>query len=187
MLKNFGLRPFLKVKHAFNINEHYVLQNHNKQTFFLQRGWLVGGSFSGHRQLRLHPLQLRSSCRLDTGGGVSINTHVHPVWKPVVIMYKHRERLSRGLTHSLRAKVMWCVMLWSDLCAVVMVTGGILGRWGGRMQSDSCWPMATRGERSSYERARPPRVNTNTHARFYSCLCGAFTSASKHFPVICMS
>lgn len=45
-----------------------------------------------------------------------------------------------------------------DLCVVVMVTGGILGRWGGRMQRDSCWGMATRGELFSSERVRPPKV-----------------------------
>ena len=45
------------------------------------------------------------------------------------------------------------------MCVVVMVTGGILGRWGGRMQRDSCWAMATRGELSLYVRVRPQRVN----------------------------
>lgn len=50
----------------------------------------------------------------------------------------------------------------SHLCAVPVVTGGILGRWGGRMQRDSCWLRGTREELSSYERVRPPRVRGNS-------------------------
>ena len=50
-------------------------------------------------------------------------------------------------------------------CVVVMVTGGILGRWAGRMQSDSCWDRATSEELFSFERARPPRVRGRKHTR----------------------
>lgn len=48
------------------------------------------------------------------------------------------------------------------------------------MRSASCWPMATRGGLSSYERARPPRVNADT--LFQLPLRGAFPSAFRAFP-----
>lgn len=55
-----------------------------------------------------------------------------------------------------------------------MVTGGILGRWEGRMQRDNCWVTATQGELSSYERAKPPRVrwtHKHTHTPFSKSNC----------------
>lgn len=86
---------------------------------------------------------------------------------------------------------------WGDPCTVVMVTGGILGRWAGRMRRDSCWAMATRGELSSYERARPPRVNnTPPHTLLIEVYCSKYVKLTvalsfrliplPHFMLLCL-
>lgn len=51
------------------------------------------------------------------------------------------------------------------------------------MRRDSCWVMATRGELSSYERARPPRVNCpNPHTRTHG-----HTQTHAHTPLLSSS
>lgn len=112
-----------KLNYAFDTTEHgfknFMPRKLIELLFFcvLQGGWLVGGSLSGHRQLRLHPLQLRSPRRLNTGGGVSINTRGRST-EAFLIIYKHGQRFYQWLTCGLRAKVTWCVMLlnWPVCC-----------------------------------------------------------------------